>query len=195
MIHTDPTWLKAVTDISHVDLNRPGMMYQPTGELSGPEPQFKYALIVDYAQRYNTRAFVETGTCYGNACEVARHYFDHVYSVELSSEYHEYAVSRFQGVPNVNLYLGDSGYILRNILSSIPNEPTLFWLDAHWSGGNTAKGRTDPPTELEIDVIHELRPGSVILVDDMWELTDSWAERYNGGGKVSNEYGITRIVP
>jgi hypothetical protein len=195
MIHTDPAWLEAVTDISGVDLDKPRMMYQPTGELSGPEPQFKYALIVDYAKRYNLRTLVETGTCYGNACEVARRYFDQVYSIELSPLYYEYANSRFLGIPNVHLYQGDSGYILRNILSSTPNEPTLFWLDAHWSGGNTAKGKTDPPTKLEIDVIHELRPGSVILVDDMWELTSSWTERYNGGSKVSNEYGITRIVP
>ena len=195
MIHTDPVWLKAVTDISAVDLDNPRMMYQPTGELSGPEPQFKYALIADYGKQYNLKTFFETGTCYGNACEVARQSFDEIYSIELSDEYYDYSRTRFKGVTNVHLYHGDSGYKLRQILLDTPSVPTLFWLDAHWSGGNTAKGETDPPTELEIDVIHELRPDSVILIDDMWEMTSNWVARYGNGKSVSNKHGITRIIP
>lgn len=171
------------------------MILAPNGELSGPEPQFKYALIADYGRRYNLSAFFETGTCWGNACEVARRSFQQIYSIELSPEYHEFAASRFHGLENVHLYLGDSGQCIREILNSIPNVPTLFWLDAHWSGGDTAKGQTDPPTELEIDVIHDLRPDSVILIDDMFELTSDWINRYGDGKRVSNKHGVTRIVP
>lgn len=193
MIHTDAEWLKEVTDISKADLDRPKMLFHE-GVLSGPVPQFKYALLVDYGKRYGLKTFLETGTCYGNACDVARKHFDQVYSIELSQEYYDYASSRFQGISNVKLYQGDSGKILRDILLSIPDVPTLFWLDAHWSGGDTAKGETDPPTENEIDIIHALRPRSVILIDDMWGITSDWIARYGAGGQVSNKYGITRII-
>lgn len=194
MIDIDEAYNQRVTDISGIDLDRPQILLH-NGEISGPVPQFKYALIADYGRRYGLKTFVETGTCYGNACEVARRTFEHVYSIELSKDYYDYCVGRFQGIPSVHLYHGDSGKMLRQILLSIPNEPTLFWLDAHWSGGTTAKGETDPPTELELDVIAELRPDSIVLIDDMWELNSSWISRYAKDKQVSNKYGITRIVP
>lgn len=194
MIHTNEEFNREVTNISGVDIERPRMILAGDGTISGPVPQFKYALLLDYGRRYGLKTFIETGTCYGNACEVARKTFDDVYSIELSKEYHDYAKGRFHSFSNVHLLFGDSGQILRKLLLEIPDTPTLFWLDAHYSGGDTAKGQTDPPTELELDVIHELRPGSVILIDDMWELTSDWIARYGNGKHVSNKYGITRIV-
>jgi hypothetical protein len=195
LIHINEAFNQEVTNISGIDIDRPKMILGPDGTISGPIPQFKYALLLDYGRRYGSKTFIETGTCYGNACEVARHVFDTVYSIELSQEYHDYAKSRFQSFSNVRLFLGDSGQLLRKLLLEIPDTPALFWLDAHWSGGDTARGQTDPPTELELDVIHELRPNSVILIDDMWELTSDWIARYGRGKHVSNKYGITRIVP
>jgi hypothetical protein len=43
----------------------------------------------------------------------------------------------------------------------------LFWLDGHYSGGITAKGRTDTPVaeELEHILTHPVM-GHVVLIDD-----------------------------
>jgi hypothetical protein len=43
----------------------------------------------------------------------------------------------------------------------------LFWLDGHYSGGNTARGRTDTPISMEVRAIldHSVCD-HVILIDD-----------------------------
>jgi hypothetical protein len=47
------------------------------------------------------------------------------------------------------------------------HEPTLFWLDGHWSGGITAQGDKDTPVVAECEAVlsHHVQ-GHVILVDD-----------------------------
>jgi len=44
----------------------------------------------------------------------------------------------------------------------------LFWLDAHWSGGSTAKGELETPIMQEIECIlaHPLSARHVLLIDD-----------------------------
>ena len=45
--------------------------------------------------------------------------------------------------------------------------PVLFWLDGHYSGGDTAKGELDTPVSVELDSILESPvKGHVILIDD-----------------------------
>ena len=44
--------------------------------------------------------------------------------------------------------------------------PAVFWLDAHWSGGETARGATECPVLGEIAAIRAHSPEHAILVDD-----------------------------
>ena len=46
------------------------------------------------------------------------------------------------------------------------NKPTLFWLDAHYSGGETAQGPEDSPIMKELDFILNHRSDHCILIDD-----------------------------
>lgn len=43
----------------------------------------------------------------------------------------------------------------------------LFWLDGHYSGGHTARGKQDTPIRQELRIIfgHRIK-GHVILIDD-----------------------------
>ena len=44
----------------------------------------------------------------------------------------------------------------------------VFWLDAHYSGGVTAKGSTECPLEHELQIIAEHAcTGHIILIDDV----------------------------
>ena len=47
-------------------------------------------------------------------------------------------------------------------------QPCLFWLDAHYSAGVTAKGAIDTPIEKELKHIfrHEYAHRHVLLIDD-----------------------------
>jgi hypothetical protein len=97
--------------------------------------------------------------------------FQAIYSIELSLELYERARRRFVGVDRVRLIQGDSGEILPELAASIP-EPCLFWLDGHYSYGETARGEEDSPLRKELAAVLARDQGrDVILIDDARYLT------------------------
>lgn len=92
--------------------------------------------------------------------------FDRLYSIELSNELYERAKKRLSRYKQVTLLHGDSGKVLPALLPSL-NEPALFWLDAHYSGGITARADLDSPISAELDAVfnHPIK-SHVILIDD-----------------------------
>jgi hypothetical protein len=109
---------------------------------------------------------VETGTLRGDTVAALRSKFDRVYSVELDDRLFEQACARFRGASNVQILHGDSGKVLPAILADL-QQPAMFWLDGHYSGGITAKGDTDTPLRDELRAIFSHRmPGHVTLIDD-----------------------------
>lgn len=139
--------------------------WERTGE--GPAPaSLKQRVVREYAHRHGFRTFVETGTFFGDMIEAIHRDFDRVHSVELDEKLHRRAVRRFAGTGNVALHQGDSGKVLPGLVDTL-REPTLFWLDAHWSRGVTAKGDLDTPVSLELEtVIRHPIEGHVALIDD-----------------------------
>lgn len=128
------------------------------------------SLTIDEIRAFSkipTNIFVETGTYYGDTTHEASKIYNRVYSIELSEHYHNLAKTRFQSNPNVHLLRGDSAFVLESLCVEL-NEPTLFWLDGHYSSGNTAKGIKDCPLYEEIKHIMKLcKPGCVITIDDV----------------------------
>ena len=54
------------------------------------------------------------------------------------------------------------------MLSRLSEERALFWLDAHYSGGDTAKGQSNTPVMSELEAILAYsRRNDIILVDDL----------------------------
>lgn len=129
-------------------------------------PAVKQREIRRYAQAGSIRTFVETGTFRGDTVDALRRRFDHLYSIELNDEFHRRAKARFAGNPHITLLQGDSGSVLPKVLVEARG-PCMFWLDAHHSGGDTARGDRDTPIIDEIRYILE-RHGvdDVILIDD-----------------------------
>lgn len=62
--------------------------------------------------------------------------------------------------------------MLPRVLEKV-NEPSLLWLDAHWSGGVTSKGSEDSAVSGEMRAIqnHPIH-GHVILIDDISSFGD-----------------------
>ena len=76
------------------------------------------------------------------------------------------AVKRFKKQKHITLIHGDSGEVLKNITEQL-NEPVLFWLDGHYSGGITAKAGQDCPILKEIDAIFMYKKlNHILLIDD-----------------------------
>lgn len=133
--------------------------------------------------------FVETGAYMGNgiADALATGHFAQVHSIELSPKWHAHCTKRFQSDPRVHMHLGDSAVVLEQLLISgvLPvDTPVLFYLDAHWSGGETAGADVDNgcPVLRELEVLAKYRKkdvADVIVVDDMRLMgKDSWSGGY-----------------
>lgn len=107
---------------------------------SPPPHLIKLHVVRSYSKQFRLSKFIETGTYLGETAEwMSRAGFD-VITIELSSELHRWAKERLRRYANLELILGDSAQLLPELLSRL-NEPACFWLDAHYSGGKTAKGK------------------------------------------------------
>lgn len=129
--------------------------------------RIKQKTVLGYATQYSISTLVESGTYLGDMVDAVKRYFRTIYSIELDEGLHERAKRKFGQFHHILLLRGDSAQVLPRVMDRI-HEPCLFWLDAHYSGGITAKG------ELETPIIHELRQilshplaaKHVILIDD-----------------------------
>jgi len=136
-------------------------------EQISPPHIVKQRVIRDYAKKYGLKFLVETGTYYGDMVEAMKADFDKIYSIELSKNLYEICLKRFEGLKNIELIHGDSGIELKYLMNKI-NQPTLFWLDGHYSGGVTAKGKKDTPIFEELQCIFDTQNREhVIIIDDV----------------------------
>ena len=126
----------------------------------------KQKTLQSYSEQYGVKVLVETGTYYGDMIEAMKSVFDQIYSIELSKELFKKAKHRFKNSKQVELIQGDSGIELKNLMQKI-NKPTLFWLDGHYSAGETAQSHKDTPIFEELQHIFDTPDrGHVIIIDD-----------------------------
>ncbi len=131
-------------------------------------PEFKQKNIKEYAKEYNCKILIETGTYLGDTVNALKNDFDEIFTIELSKDLFEKATKRFNNVSKIHCYQGNSKDILPNILDNI-NQIPIFWLDAHYSAGITAKGDKDTPIIEELKIILSKLNKTVILIDDARE--------------------------
>ncbi len=118
--------------------------------------------------RYPNPVLVETGTWHGDGVAAALEAgFPCVYSIELSEMLYARACDRFHGDPRVTLYVGQSNVWLPEVLDLIDG-PATFWLDAHYSAGDTARGDVFCPIldELALIARHPVKTHT-LLIDDL----------------------------
>jgi tetratricopeptide (TPR) repeat protein len=110
---------------------------------------------------------VETGTYQGNTARTASRHFKDVYTIELSHKLFRKASKALKPFSNVHCYEGHSGDVVAAIAPKLKGK-TLFWLDAHYSGGPTAKGNSNSAIRDEIAAIKKCGlKDAVILIDDI----------------------------
>lgn len=141
--------------------------WEQAGRPLPPPHQVKQAVIEHYHHRYNCPVLVETGTFRGDMVEAHLRNFDQLISIELSQELYEKACYRFRKSAHVTICQGDSGAVLPRIMGTL-NAPAVFWLDGHYSAGDTAQGSKDCPIYEELAAIfaHSPRYRHVLLIDD-----------------------------
>ena len=147
--------------------------------------RIKKSVIEAFQKKYGYNVLIETGTFLGDMVEAQSNNFKKIYSIELQHKFAEKARERFKNKEHITILQGDSSKLLRVILSEI-NEPVIFWLDAHYSGGLTARGEKDCPIYAELDAIFESKFDHVLLIDD--------ARYFNGSGDYPKIESLTEFV-
>jgi hypothetical protein len=118
------------------------------------------------------RVFVETGTFEGQTTRWALDSFKHVHSIEASNLYHEVAKNNLKDT-DAKLHFGESPEVLGNLLPTLDFDFFVFFLDAHFSSGDTYGDYVNQPLLEELETIakHIDLDTCLILVDDMRLLT------------------------
>jgi hypothetical protein len=133
-----------------------------------PMPHFgKQQVVAEYAEKFAPPVFIETGTYTGHMVYAMINKFEEIYSIELDNALAQKAKKKFAGYRHVHIIQGESDQILPEILKNI-QKPCLFWLDAHWSGGPTARGELETPIIQELKCIlnHPGKKNHILLIDD-----------------------------
>ena len=112
-------------------------------------------------------AAIETGTYKGKTTKILANFADSVTTIEADFGYYQRSKQTLQRIKNVTILHGDSGVVIESALPS--NQIScMLWLDAHYSGGNTAGILNHCPLMSELHHILASRNASntVILIDD-----------------------------
>lgn len=140
--------------------------WERAGKPAPPPHTVKQRALRELAHRYGMKTLVETGTFYGDMVEAMRADFDHIYSVELSKDLYDRARIRFASCHNVTLLHGDSAVEISGILKQLRG-PALFWLDGHYSAGETARGPKETPVLEELQhILTDRDLNHVVVIDD-----------------------------
>ena len=90
-------------------------------------------------------------------------------TIEPAQQFYEAAAARFKGNNRVTVEFGTSEQVLPRVLSSLGGRDVTFWLDGHWSGGETFKGQQHTPIWDELDAVSASASSLgklAILIDD-----------------------------
>ena len=114
----------------------------------------------------NYPIFVETGTFIGETIFLMSSKFKELHTIEIKEDFYN-NVKSINKNSNINFYLGDSSVEIVNICKTIKNN-TIFFLDGHWSAGNTGRGKKDCPLYEELDgIINNFKYKAIIIIDDV----------------------------
>ena len=110
---------------------------------------------------------VESGTYVGDSAALLSEHFRSVTTIERSDGFARAAQERFRDRTDVAVLHGSSAELLEQALPA-RDVPALFWLDAHYSGGDTAGADYVCPALEEMAVISDQRSAhnTIVLIDD-----------------------------
>lgn len=139
---------------------------------SGPETvAARIRAIRSFAAQYQTPIFVETGTHLGDTTWGVRDSFKELYTIEIEPSFAAFARKRFKHEPRITVLEGDSAAALKKLVPTL-TERSLFFLDAHFSGGISGKGDLNTPLRGEFSAIaSSVIKDHIIMVDDASEYT------------------------
>lgn len=121
-------------------------------------------LAAELRDALGLRRAVETGTFRGDGARTLATLFGEVVTIELSEQLSAEASVALADEPTVRVLHGNSADLLDDLVDS--GKPTFFWLDGHWSGGETVGSEAQCPVLAELAAISVGHPDDCVLIDD-----------------------------
>lgn len=122
-------------------------------DYQSPSPHFIKQLQI-FNNAIPDGIWIETGTYLGETTEFLRSKGFKVYTIEPKQEFFEKAKNKFENFNEVIVLKGLSEQVLPELLPRLQGNIN-FWLDGHYSGGNTFKGPLDTPILKELDALRK----------------------------------------
>ena len=122
-------------------------------------------LLVNLKKLLKLDTFIETGTYLGSTASWAAEHFAKVYTIEKSQAFAISAKAALANRNNVEVIHASSSSGLRELSTQVDG-PCVFWLDAHWSGGETSGIKKQCPLAEELSLLAHFNKESVVLIDD-----------------------------
>lgn len=130
-------------------------------------PRIKRACLLRNGTPDST--WIETGTYRGDTTAFIAKSARKVISIEPAPSLWEQASKRFKDVSHVEILNGTSEDVFPELLGHL-NGRINFWLDGHFSGGETFEADSHTPVREELDAITRHRDNFdsiVVLIDDI----------------------------
>lgn len=122
-------------------------------------------IVLLMKKTFNISTFIETGTFEGATAIWAAKYFKNVLTIENSKMLYEQIVLKKKHIENINFLFGNSSEILKKIVPKL-DKTAIFWLDAHWCGGDSYGENNQCPIIQELKTIIKSGTPHCILIDD-----------------------------
>src|SRR5919201_2007447 len=101
-------------------------------------------LVLLLRNAFGVEDFIEAGTYLGATASWAAGVFPRVTTIEAAPALYNEARLRHQGHANLRFELGDSRQVFPRLLPEL-TAPSIFWLDSHYSGGDTFGAQDECP--------------------------------------------------
>jgi len=133
-------------------------------------PSLKIEELKEIQSLYNYNIyekFIETGTYMGSTIDNIKDYFKNIYTIELNENLFNYCCKKFENDKNIKCVKGDSSIKLKDILENNKDE-IVFFLDGHYSSGETSRSDKDVPLLEELEIINKYyKNKGIIIIDDL----------------------------
>ena len=135
--------------------------------LENPHSYLKFLRLNELRKRVKADACIEAGTYLGVTSYRCSFVFKTVYTIELKPELAREAAKFLEARRNVQVICGDAVEELPKIFSRGGFSRALIFLDGHYTGPITGRGKISEPALEELRVIQEFksRIGGIVIDD------------------------------